>query len=584
LFLLTGAAVLFTLFVLPRLREAMPHIGRTNLVDIHTHFSLDPSVPQIVLDSQRIRYETPPLIIYRNDTPRIFLPADFLRNHIDPFVFWDEGAGVLFVSTLYDMLEFTPDSDFFLLNGSPQPLQTAIIESGGEIYLPASLVQELYPLTAEYREQYNIVVITTLTEPQTKASVSVNRADIHYWPGSRPVTAQLTRGDELILFLGEIPDYPDMQSEEDFVRVRTADGLLGYVHYSDIENLNTAVPMDSLRRTPLLDDFIDNNVYHAKTWQGTEKINLIWELIEHPDATRFLMQTPLHPSLTVVSPKWFRIDREGTHINSIASKEYVDWAHEQGVLVWPMVFDVWYTNSRLMLTDRNARQHVISQLIEFVELFNLDGINIDFEHLSAAEGPYKIQFLRELAIPMRQRGVVLSAAVKVPIPATAFYRRDLIGKTVDFVMVMTYDEHWATSPAAGANASLPFVRRGVENMLLEVPRDRLIMGLPFYNRVWKTVPATGDVSHYNAWGTNTTRAFFEENGGVWEWKDDIGSYFGEASVFYEGESAVFQVWLEDARSIQEKMRIFSTYDLAGIASWHRMLAIDEFFEVLSNYF
>jgi spore germination protein YaaH len=428
-------------------------------------------------------------------------------------------------------------------------------------------------------------VVTTATEPQVTATISANRADIHYWPGSRPVTAQLPRGDELVLFLGE-PDYPDAQTTvaSDFIRVRTEDGLLGYVHFSDIENLNTSVPMDSLRRAPILSDFIDNNAHHARVWQGTDPINVVWEMVYHPDANRALMQTPLHPSLTVVSPQWFRIDEAGTHLNSVASREYVDWAHSQDVLVWAMVFDVWYTRSRLMLTNRNSRQHVINQLIEFAELFNLDGINIDFEHLTASEGAYKIQFLRELAIPMRQRGVVLSAAVKVPIPATAFYRRDLIGKTVDFVMVMTYDEFWATSPDAGPNASLPFVRRGVENMLLEVPRDRLIMGLPFYNRIWKTVPATGEVKHYGALGTNSTRAFFEERDGVWVWDDEKGVHFGEASAFYEGESVVFQVWLEDARSIQEKMNIFNSHNLAGVASWNRMFAIDEFWAVLENYF
>ncbi|MCL1882764.1 MAG: glycosyl hydrolase family 18 protein [Defluviitaleaceae bacterium] len=576
---IAGVAVFVAQILWPRLRE-VPAIRdilpNTSVVDFHTHFSLDPDVTQLVFDGQRLRDITEPLVEYRRGIPHVYLSVDFLREHIDPFIFWDKNAGVLFVSTLYEMLEFTPDSDVFLINGSSRPLDWAIIERDGEIFMPADLIQRLYPLEIEHGLMYNFAIITSLDVQQTTAVISSNRTDVRYLPSDRAaITAQLERGEEVLLFLGD--------SVYDFVRVRTAHGLLGYVQISEIEGLTTATPLDYLNRATILDGFIDNFSHHPKIWSGGT-INLIWEFVYHPDANRINMETDFHSSLTVVSPTWFRIDGEGTHLNSVASREYVDWAHSQGVNVWPLVFDVGYERSRLFLTDRNTRQHAINQLIEYVDYLNLDGINIDFEHLTANEGPYKIQFLRELAIPMRQRGIVLSAAVKVPIPATAFYRRDLIGKTVDFVMVMTYDEHWTTSPVAGPNASLPWVRRGVENMLLEVPSDRLLMGLPFYNRIWREVLSTGEVSNYRNLGTNSTRAFFEERGVQWIWDFEIGSYFGEVPAFEDGETVIYRVWLEDARSIQEKMHIFDDYNLAGVAIWSRLFSIPEFWDVLELYF
>jgi spore germination protein YaaH len=375
----------------------------------------------------------------------------------------------------------------------------------------------------------------------------------------------------------------------DYIRVRTENGILGYVLVSEIEGVRTAVPLDTLRRETLLaSGFVNNNIYHPRVWQGGNSINLLWDSIYHPDANRVQMQTPLHESVNVISPTWFRIDPAGTHINSVASREYVDWAHAQGVQVWPLVFDVWYDQSAAFLMNRNSREHAISQLIHYVEMLNLDGINIDFEHLRAPQGPYKIQFLRELAIPMRRHGVVLSAAVKVPFPFNAFYRRDLIGKTVDFVMVMTYDEFWATAPETGhghgPNASLPFVRRGVENMLELVPRERLIMSIPFYNRIWRETMATGEVRHHAAMGTNSTRNFFNERNAVWVWDFEIGSYFGEAVGIHEGETVTFRVWLEDARSVQEKMHIFYDNRLAGISVWSRFFEIPEFWDVIGGYF
>lgn len=593
LFIFVGVFLLVFLVILPRLRGLPSGIrANTAVVDFHTHFSLDPAVPQLVLDGRRLRYAPPPFVDERGGIPRVYLRASFLREYIDPFVFWDEGAGVLFISTLYEMLEFTPGSDHFLINGAPHPLEIGIFERDGDIFLPASIVHGLYPIIVEHQPAYNMVVITTANEPQTTATVASARADIRYWPSARaPIAAQIPRGGELTLFVGFGAEEYSLEAADaayNFVRVRTADGLLGYVLISEIENMQTATPADSLRRNTILDDFIDNNTHHSRVWQGGGGINLVWDYVHNRYSNAVLMQTDFHPSVNVVSPTWFRIAEDGSHLMSFASREYVDWAHSQGVEVWPKIFDYWYTRSRLFLTNRTARQYAINQLIDFVEVFNLDGLNIDFEHLTAAEGPYKIQFLRELAIPMRQRGVVLSAAVKVPIPATAFYQRDLIGKTVDFVMVMTYDEFWPAAPQTGhghgPNASLPFVRRGVENMLLEVPAERLIMSIPFYNRVWREVVGTGEVYHHRAWGTNTTREFFEDLGVQWVWDFEIGSYFGEVPAFEDGQTLIFRVWLEDARSVQEKMHIFEDNNLAGVAVWMRLFEIDEFWEVIGRYF
>ncbi|MCL1862608.1 MAG: glycosyl hydrolase family 18 protein [Defluviitaleaceae bacterium] len=585
--LIVGAVVLVVQVIVPRVGEFSALAGiraNTNVVDFHTQFGLDSDVTQLIFDGQWIRDTVPPLVDILGGEPHVYLHADFLRDFIDPFVFWDNGARVLFVSTLYEMLEFAPRREYVLVNGSQRPIDDAVLMRDGDVFVPVSVVEGLYALNVEFHDEYNIVVVTSLYEPMTTASVRTGSADVRYWPSSRsPIATRISQGEEVVLFFDMNEEDYIGDETDNFVRVRTPQGLLGYILITSLEDMNTDV-MTAGWRNLILDGFIDNTVHHSRVWQGDENINLIWELIYLADANRAAMETPLHNSVNVVSPTWFRIAPEGTHLNSVAIREYVDWVHEQGALVWPLVFDVWYTQSRAMLTDRNARRMAIEQLIEAVDLLNLDGLNIDFEHLTAAEGPYKIQFLRELAIPMRQRGAVLSAAVKVPIPATAFYRRDLIGKTVDFVMVMTYDEHWATSPVAGPNASLPFVRRGVSNMLLEVPAERLIMGLPFYNRIWREVVSTGEVSHYRALGTNTTRRFFEERGVVWTWDFEIGSYFGEVAAFEDGETVVFRVWLECGRSIGEKMHIFYDNNLAGVASWSRLHAIDEFWEAIGRYF
>ena len=574
--LIAGLGLFVWFWVVPRVSE-LPIFNtlgpNRTVVDFHTHFNLDPDIPQIVLDGQRIRNIPPPIVERRG--AYIFLHVDFMRSYIDPFLFWDDGAGVLFASTRYEILEFTPGSRRFLINNETRQLQTPIRRTDGEIFLPADLIQSLYPVTVEFFAEYNMVVLTSLDVPQKTGRVAVSRANVRYWGDDRaPVTARLERGTEVLIFSND--DF-----DENYIRVRTPLGLLGYALRSDLEDFAQSDVV--INQAPLVSSgWIQNLVHHPPSGHGGGAVNMVWEVVYHPDANVNLMAVPFHPGLTVVSPTWFRIDPAGTHINSVASRAYVDRAHEQGVYVWPLIFDVDADRAGLFLMNRSARRHGINQIVNYVDLLNLDGINIDFEHLRPAYGPYKIQFLRELAIPLRERGVVLSAAVKVPIPETMFYRRDLIGLTVDFVQVMTYDQHWATSPVAGPNAGLNWVQWGINNMLREVPADRLIMGLPFYNRIWRVVQRDDSVTQ-QARGMAYTRNLFEQNGVNWVWDPYIGSYYGYFSALEAGEIVIYRVWLEDARSIRSKMQLFIAYELAGVASWRRGFEVPEVWDVIEFY-
>jgi spore germination protein YaaH len=250
-----------------------------------------------------------------------------------------------------------------------------------------------------------------------------------------------------------------------------------------------------------------------------------------------------------------------------------------------MVFDSYNAAARAILMSRDARRTVINQLIYYVDTYNLDGINIDIEHLrNAEEGPYKIQFLRELAIPMRERGVVLSAAVKIPAPWTMFYRRDLIALTMDFVMVMTYDQHYQASAVSGPVAGLDWVGQSLAATLQEVPAQQLLMGLPFYNRIWReTARGEGPPTVRNV-TMDYARQFFEERGVEWEWDPETGSYYGEVGDIEDGEAVVYRVWLEDERSIEMKMQLYVAHNLAGVAGWRRGFENEAIWDILRRHF
>jgi len=567
-------ALLVWLVIWPRIQGLGDRqiLANRDIVSFHEFFSLDPAIPQIVFDDYRLR--DTPIVEYRGGTYHVYLPASFLREAIDPFLFWDNSAHTFFVSTRYEMLEFIPERRNFYINGISRPLDTPIIRVDGEVFMPADLVQGLYPLIVEFQPEYNIVVITSVLLPQTTGVVNTNNADVRYRPESRAaITVQLNQDDEIII-LGD--------TSSDFVRIRTPQGLLGYMAASDIDDINTVERIPT--RLPILPAWIDNTIHHPPRWSGGS-INLVWESAHNQDANARRMLIPFHSSVTVVSPTWFDFNLENLNLTTNVSRAYVEWAHEQDVYVWPMVFDTNNAAARAILMNRDARRTIINQIIHYVDTYNLDGINIDIEHLfSPEEGPYKIQFLRELAIPMRSRGVVFSSAVKPPAPWTMFYRRDLIALTVDFVMVMTYDQHYSRSAVSGPVASLTWVAQGVMDMLEEVPREQLLMGLPFYNRIWREVVLDDGPPRAFNWSMDYTREFFEERGVEWEWDSEIGSYYGEVGSIEDGEAIVYRVWLECERSITAKMQIYVVHDLAGVAGWRRGFEREGIWDVFARHF
>jgi len=355
------------------------------------------------MDDQLLRNAPSPLVESRLGAYHVYLPAAFLRDIVDPFIFWDASANALFISTRQEMLEIMPGRLSFYRNGIPLPLNTPLRFENGEAFLPVELIEGLYPIAIEYQPEYRLVIISSDLAERTVGAVSSNNTPVRYRAESRaPIAAELDQGEEVVVFLEGGDSY--------FVRVRTSNGLIGYISADDVENIRTSDQLST--RPTLLATWVDNTTPHPPMWDSGP-INHVWDMTTNQDANANRMLTPFHHSVNAVSPTWFNFDRDSLRLTSHVSRAYVEWAHAQGVYVWPKVFDVNNATARAILMDREARRTVINQLVHAVDTYNFDGINIDIEHLlNAEEGPYKIQFLRELAIPMRERGIVLSAAVK----------------------------------------------------------------------------------------------------------------------------------------------------------------------------
>ena len=295
------------------------------------------------------------------------------------------------------------------------------------------------------------------------------------------------------------------------------------------------------------------------------KINLVWDVMT--EATR---KKDKIAGLDILSPTWFDIiDRNGT-LNNKAKRAYVDEAHAKGYRVWALVTNNFDRNlTKEVLADPRARENVIRQLAIYSMIYDLDGINIDFENVYDDDKDRLTAFVGEMSDMFRQMGLVSSIDVTVPAYSSYWslcYDRKALAEKVDYMMVMTYDEHWASCPTSGSVASLQWTENNINKMLKLVPKEKLLLGIPLYTREWTETKTNGKVrtKSQTRWMKDVEKIISDKNITP-TWLPEIGQDYLE----YEEDGKKHRIWIENAKSIKERLSLVQKYDLAGAASWRK---------------
>ena len=281
----------------------------------------------------------------------------------------------------------------------------------------------------------------------------------------------------------------------------------------------------------------------------------------------------------MIVPTWFVIQDTQGNYSSIASKEYVDQAHERGIQVWAMLNNVSTeesvaVNTEELMSSTAAREKMIDSLMQDAREYGFDGINLDFEGLRSEAGPHYVQFIRELSIACRKEGIVLSIDNYVPSAYTEFYNRREQGIVADYVIIMGYDEHYAGGEA-GPVSSISFVDNGIKDTLEVVPKEKVINAIPFYTRLWTT---DGESQTSQVFDMEEEEVWISENQLEPEWREDLGLYYAQR----QGENGLEQLWMEEERSIGEKMDLIRQYELAGGACWKLGFEKPEIWKIVSD--
>ena len=477
---------------------------------------------------------------------QVYLPLDMVNTYLNQRYYWDDANQQILYATPSE-LQYYPASQ----NGDGD-----VWLKDGKVYLNLAFVQKFTDLDA-YRNENPSRVAIQYQFTGVRTAKTEKDTYIRYRGGIKsPVLTEVPE-DTTLIFMEEL---------EDWVQVATMDGYAGYIRKKDISSEET---------TDFERDF-QKEEYSYITMDVP--VNLSWHQVTTQEANAYLSEAIANVSgVNVISPTWFYLQDTAGNIADISSADYVNQAHEKGMQVWGLIdnfsADVSTTET---LSQLSSRQNIISHLMSAAKNVGLDGINVDFETLSEDAGPHFLQFLRELSIECHKNNLVLSVDNPVPEDFTSHYDRREQGQVVDYVIIMGYDEHYVGSEEAGSVASLPWVEKGVQDTLTEVPAERTILAIPFYTRLWKK---KGGALTSEAIGMDQAQQVIAENQAQTVWDGSIGQNY---ATYETQDGSTYEIWLEDAQSIAEKVKLVPKYNLAGIAQWKLGFENSSIWQVISD--
>ena len=484
---------------------------------------------------------------------QVYLPVGWVNEYLNQRFYWDEGEKLL-VYALPESIVYA-DED---AQGEKGPL-FKVTDDG--MYLSLGLVVNYTDIRTRSfaTSQIKRVFIDTLWEPYDTAEVK-KAGHVREKGGVKsPILTELEQGEQVDV----------LETMEKWSRVRTEDGYIGYIENRRLDGREQVTPESSFEAP----------VYTSISMD--EKVRLGFHQVTRQEANNTLESyVSVTKDMNVIVPTWFNVISDDGTYNSLASKEYVDKAHEMGLQVWAMVENVSTQesvknlNTKTLMSSTSTRRKLIENLMKEADTYGFDGFNLDFESLKAEAGPHYVQFIRELSVSCRQKGLVLSVDNYVPSPYSAFYNRREQGIVADYVIVMGYDEHYAGGDA-GSVASISYVKDGIENTLKEVPKEKVINAVPFYTRVW-TVNEGKTTS--KAYGIADARQWVADNHVDLTWDQELGQFYG-STVNGNGEQ---YIWMEDEKAMALKIGLVKDFDLAGVACWKLGFESSDIWDIVST--
>lgn len=509
---------------------------------------------------------------------RAYVEYAIVRDYINQRFYWDPGENVLLYTLPTDTVSVgVGASEYTLANQKTSTDYVILRTEGSTAYIALDFVAQYTDMSYEVFTDPDRAVV--VTEKEENVAEVKRDTQVRYQGGVKsPILTEVSKGDTVAV----------IEDEGDWKKVRTQDGFIGYLKQNRLRD-EQKTTYDRGFEEPVYTNISKDYV-----------INMAWHNVTNSDANSSVLEMIASTKgLNTISPTWFHVADTSGNLESIASSEYVNYAHQSNIEVWAAIrdFDGGISSqeeSYALLSSTSSRTNLINQLMAAVFQTGIDGINVDFEMISEECGEHYIQFIRELSVQCRKNNIVLSVDNYVPQNYNQQYHRGEQGAVADYVVIMGYDEHYGGSPEAGSVASYDFVKAGIENTLEEVPAEKVINAVPFFTRVWEETPKTEeeiaaaqgtDAAEYTmnvtstAYGMADTRAVVEQAGAQITWDETTQQNYAT----WEANGVTYEVWLEDAQSLEPRLKLMKDYGLAGTAAWRLGQETSDIWELILQY-
>lgn len=509
----------------------------------------------LVINNRNVTSNLKKEIIIENDN--IYLSKQDLGNFFDKYIYEDKKNNQIITTYDTKVATISLDSNEMTINGANVEADGKVIEKDDVIYIPITDLEDVYGIEIKYIEDSKVLVLDSVTKEQKKAIVT---KDVSVKSSKKFIAKTVERVKK--------GSYVVVVSEENgFARVRTENGKLGYVKSNKLANIVT----------------VREEIKETKQIEG--KVNLVWDyystVAKAPNRNGETID-----GINVVSPAFFHLNKDGELQSNVgtAGKEYVEWAHNNGYKVWPMVQNdgsgMMSVTSEIM-NDYNKRQKLIEEILFACIQYKLDGINLDFENMKQEDKDMYSRFIIELEPRLKEIGLTLSVDVTAPDGAETWslcFDRNVIGDVADYIIFMAYDQYGASSKKAGTTAGYNWVELSLKKFLEteDIESDKIIIAIPLYARLW-TLNDSGTVVKQSAIPIKDINKIIPD-GVEKQWNEDLRQYYAE----YKDGAYTKKIWIEDERSLKEKISLISKYNLAGVASWAKDMEYDGFWGFLQE--
>lgn len=499
----------------------------------------------LVINNNNITRNVKSNILIEDNT--IYLSTADMQNFFDEYLLVDEENQMIITTSNTKTVMIPFDEITINVNGVQKTIKHSLLNRDGEIYLPLTDLTDIYNIEVNYSAESNIITIDSLNRKFVQA-LSSKDMSVKYLPTVFSKTVdKVERGDTLVL----VQDRENGGNvvEDNWIKVRTKKGEIGYVKLENITDENT-----------VREDLNINTAINGK-------VSLVWDYYSQ------YVSAPVRngeiEGINVVSPSFYEITSSGDIDANIGrnGQNYVEWAHANGYKVWPMV-----SNSELgdldaiseLLSTFENRSYLIDNILDELIDAGVDGVNIDFENMYQADKDNYSRFIIELAPRLREAGLTLSVDVTAPDGSETWslcFDRNIIGKVADYIIFMGYDQNGVSALEAGTVAGADWVELNIKKFLGQegVSANKLILAMPFYTRLWQESNGTLTSSVVNM------RSVTIPDGVEKTWDEKTKQYYIE----YERNGTTYKMWIEDEESLKAKMDLINQYELAGGAFWSK---------------